>query len=906
MENVEDLIPLTPMQRTMLLRALSTGGQESLFQQFVFEIEGVLDPEAFSAAWSRAVECHSSLRSAFLWRGLKQPLQVIRREVTIPFTFVDCAEDGGDGQTGNGAVRNERVARLLETDKEAGFDLSTAPLTRVALLRFSETQWSFVWTSHHLVLDRWSIAPLLNDVWRAYEAQVRSAAGSPSRGGALRRSRFQDYVSWIEKQDAEAAEAHWASRLGGLSRATRALTVASEGAPSEAAEFSLDPARSAQLRAAAQIARVTPGVIFQAAWAIVLAEFAAESSTESSTGGDVCFGLTVSGRPPAVPGVERMVGSFIGNVPVRVTFTAGLTVLELCQSLLREGQSRAPFEYMTPIEIHRIAGLAPGQPLFDSLLLWLSQASAKGPEGLGVTAVPGEPATAWPLTISVLEEAGALSVAARTAPASVLQGGRRVADLVGRLEEVLLAVVGLLTDASDARLGDHFGLGGRFVELPDAGVPLAWSPEDPELSAKPPAKSVGRSLGATPAEFDAGGREFDDPQMMQELLYDECQALLPQAAPLDPALGFFEQGGSSMLAAQLHARLEAMTGRALPLLELFEAPTLADMAKEFTSKPWPLLGGVLRAVRKEGTRPPLFCVSSPEVNSLGYVTLSRHLSADQPVYLTQGRPSGTEAVFRMAVSDIPRLAKDSVDAMLESFPTGPYRLFGMCDGALVAFEMARLLEERGAEVDFLCLLNTYSLGTLSKRYKVKRVVTRAGYYRRRVGEVLVEKLRPSATAASDKPRENAAPQGAEAAPAAQADGAASLQERLASINGEWFKLDTPRYLPKAPVFRGRITVLRNTAQPYWRIRDHKLGWGAYSNDVEVVDVQIRREATEGRDRRAQQDAHMALLREPDIEHVARAVNERLDELSRNSSSASDSAARSGASAQARHAGSVRS
>ena len=54
-----------------------------------------------------------------------------------------------------------------------------------------------------------------------------------------------------------------------------------------------------------------------------------------------------------------------------------------------------------------------------------------------------------------------------------------------------------------------------------------------------------------------------------------------------------------------------------------------------------------------------------------------------------------------------------------------------------------------------------------------------------------------------------------------------------------------------------------------------------------------------------QDAHMALLREPDIEHVARAVNERLDELSRNSSSASDAAARSGARAQAGHAGSVR-
>ncbi len=865
MENVEDLIPLAPMQRVMLLRALSTAGHDSLFQQFVFEIHGSLDRDAFCAAWRRTVESHSSLRTAFLWRGVKEPLQVVRKEVEHP---CQCVDGGQRGSQKVGQDRIETRDAFLETDRALGFDLSHAPLTRVTLFDWGEDEWTFVWTSHHLVLDRWSIAPVLASVWGRY-SELTGAPGGPRDAVGPGRTRYRDYVSWVEQQDVAAAERFWAERLAGVRSATRRITRP-EGAPSggsapvsaesHRAIFRLDPARYARLRAAAQACSVTAGAVLQAAWALSIAELSASA--------DVCFGLTVSGRPPAVRDVEQMVGTFIGNVPVRVAFTPEMTVRSLCQWLLREGQSRGPFEYLSPTDLHRIGGLPASEPLFDSLLLWLSRADAEAPEGLTVTPVEAEAATAWPLTIAVLEDAEGLLVSAQAATGTRLRHGHFVADVASTLERVLDALAQLLIEAPDTRVGDPFRLGepNDARETPSV-VDAAPRTRTPQVRA-----GTGTEIEA---EIDPGGREFDDPEMMQQVLFDECDALLAADVPLDPAQGFFEQGGTSMLAAQLHARLEALTGRALPLLELFEAPTLGDMARELVAKPWPLLGGVLRGVREEGERPPLFCVSSPEVNSLGYVTLSRFLSPDQPVYLTQGRPSGTDAIFRMAVSDIPGLAKDSVDAMQQRFPEGPYRIFGMCDGALVAFEMARLLEERGATVDFLCLLNTYALGTLSKRYKVKRAMTRLGYYGRRVREVLSDRLGPGTSSAGES---SAASEPAPEAPSRGEPAAPSLADRLASINGEWFELDTPRHLPKAPLYQGRITVLRNTAQPYWRIRDEALGWRSYSRDVEVLDLQAQREAASGRERRGQQDAHMALLREPDIHYVARALTERLDEL----------------------------
>lgn len=56
-------------------------------------------------------------------------------------------------------------------------------------------------------------------------------------------------------------------------------------------------------------------------------------------------------------------------------------------------------------------------------------------------------------------------------------------------------------------------------------------------------------------------------------------------------------------------------------------------------------------------------------------------------------------------SSIDAMAKDYV-ANIESIqPAGPYRLLGFCSGALVAFEVARLLRERGETVDQLVLIN---------------------------------------------------------------------------------------------------------------------------------------------------------------------------------------------------------
>src|SRR5438067_1017005 len=89
---------------------------------------------------------HPILRTACLWEGLEEPLQVVRLRVTLPWVQEDWR--------GLSALEQQaRVEGFLEADRRRGFELGQAPLMRCALLRMGEERYQFVWSFHHLLLD---------------------------------------------------------------------------------------------------------------------------------------------------------------------------------------------------------------------------------------------------------------------------------------------------------------------------------------------------------------------------------------------------------------------------------------------------------------------------------------------------------------------------------------------------------------------------------------------------------------------------------------------------------------------------------------------------------------------------------------------------------------------------------
>jgi amino acid adenylation domain-containing protein/non-ribosomal peptide synthase protein (TIGR01720 family) len=165
---------------------------------------------------------------------------------------------------------------------------------------------------------------------------------------------------------------------------------------------------------------------------------------------------------------------------------------------------------------------------------------------------------------------------------------------------------------------------------------------------------------------------------------------------------FFDLGGHSMVALRLTGRLQETLGRGVSLAGLYRHPTPAALAAAFERprEDWP---PAVIPLRTTGSRPPLFCVHPKNGTVFCFTALARTLTADRPVYGIQAH--SLEETKRPHAS-IEEMAAAYLPDILRVQPDGPYHLCGYSLGGLIAYELARLLRERGHEVATLVLLDS--------------------------------------------------------------------------------------------------------------------------------------------------------------------------------------------------------
>jgi thioesterase domain-containing protein len=134
-------------------------------------------------------------------------------------------------------------------------------------------------------------------------------------------------------------------------------------------------------------------------------------------------------------------------------------------------------------------------------------------------------------------------------------------------------------------------------------------------------------------------------------------------------------------------------------------------------------------LRREGTKPPLFCVHTLGGHLFHYFELVERLPTDQPVYGLQARGVYGECPPDHRIADI---AADCLHSMRQRQPMGPYRLLGYSSGGIVAFEMAQQLRRAGEEVRLLGLIDSYGPDTrldAEMRVDLAHLRTRPGRHR---------------------------------------------------------------------------------------------------------------------------------------------------------------------------------
>lgn len=389
--------PLTAMQQGMLFHYLREPTGAAYIQQLRVHLEGCLDVVRLQAAWQQVLDKHTALQMRFEWTA-DSPRQCLDGDCLLPFTVVDY-------RGRNSAERNGLLNDFLKDDCTQGFDPASPPLMRVALLRWADEDWELVWSHHHLILDGWSSGLVLAEAATTYEALLRGEVANVAQPRP-----FSDFLDWLGKRDNLAAEQYWRQALHGFEQAT-SIAVLKPYAPAgrKAEVVSLD--RSLDSGSCAGLARltrelgVTAVVPVLACWGLLLSRYA---DTD-----DVVFGVTSSGRPAELDGAESMVGLFINTFPLRISAVKESTVGEWLNNLHKHLAGAREHEHTGLSKIAEWSAIMPGQPLFESILVYESYPLAMSGTQLGEAKICSfhlEEQSNYPLSLIVEPVAGGLQM----------------------------------------------------------------------------------------------------------------------------------------------------------------------------------------------------------------------------------------------------------------------------------------------------------------------------------------------------------------------------------------------------------------------------------------------------------------------------------------------------------------
>jgi amino acid adenylation domain-containing protein len=345
--DLEDAYPLAALQLGMLFHSEYSPGSAVYHDIFSFHLNAPFNAEALLEAMQHLAARHAVLRTSFDLSGYSEPLQLVHRAVVVPAQIFDLRRLSGDEQ-------EEELKVWFETEKRRGFDWNRAPLLRLTAHRRSEQTFQFCLSFHHAILDGWSVATLLTELFHLYFTSMGEELGDL---GAPPESTYRDFIAQERAAlKSEEARRYWMEKLEGApsARLPRRLAACSEGrGQTLTVHIHIAPEVADGLRRLAQAASAPLKSALLAAHLRVMSFLTGQS--------DVLTGVVTHRRPEASDG-DRALGLFLNTLPFRLRLKGG-TWLDLARQTFEAEQEAMRFRHYPMAQAQGDRG---GQTLFDT------------------------------------------------------------------------------------------------------------------------------------------------------------------------------------------------------------------------------------------------------------------------------------------------------------------------------------------------------------------------------------------------------------------------------------------------------------------------------------------------------------------------------------------------------------
>ena len=644
-------------------------GNPALHMRACVRLTGKISIPDLDRSLQLLIERHETLRTTFEKDGDKL-VQIVHPAGTIqlPVTALDSAPGTNRAEANRpGSNPDEKLWAAIREEASAPIDLASGPIVRARLFRLGPDDHVLQITTHHIIVDGWSQNVIQQDLWKTYEAlsngQTPELSPLPVQYGDF--AHWQE--EWLKSEAAAEQIAYWEKQLA---LPLPVLEFPTDRLPSNrpashaAMETLLLPQDLTQaLKDLSRAEGVTLFTVLLAGYAALLCRCANQD--------EVLVGSPVANRRPET---EGLIGPFASPITLRLNLEGNPTLKELLarvRDVTLDALNHADVPFETLLDKLAVRSVHGRNPLSQCYFFY--QLAFLRPRELDQ------------LTVSPLPDFGL---------------GTHFELQMGLLErrEGIRAQLEYNPDLFDAAtirllLEDYRKVLEHLRDTPEANLH--------QLQVSRRRTSVRETLAELPSTTGETSqlRPADETEKKLQKIWESLLGVAPVGLNQD----YFELGGNSILAVRLFASIADEFHRKLPLSILFEAPTVAQLARHLRQRDSDQHWSSLVTIQPKGSRPPFFCIHGGGGNVLIYRDLSMHLGPDQPFYGLQAQGLDGEQPCLDTIEDMASLYVRDIRKVQ---PHGPYYLGGYCMGGTVAYEIAQQLRAQGEEVALLALFDT--------------------------------------------------------------------------------------------------------------------------------------------------------------------------------------------------------
>ncbi|MGB7604620.1 MAG: amino acid adenylation domain-containing protein, partial [Lutisporaceae bacterium] len=281
--------PLSSAQKRIYTLQQFEENNISYNMPMVMSLEGELDKIKLEETFDKLIKRHEALRTSFeIIDG--EAVQVVHKEVSFKIEYTEA---------------DKEKAREIAAEFVKAFDLSKAPLLRVALTKIKDKEHILMIDMHHIISDGVSMGILTKEFMELYDGKELTEL----------RIQYKDFAAWqnelFKSGEIKKEEEYWLKAFEGevpvLNMPTDYQRPSIQSFEGDNIGFELDEELTGKLK---QIAKETGSTMYMALLSVCNVLLSKYSGQE-----DIVIGSPIAGRPHA--DLQNIMGMFVNTLAMR-------------------------------------------------------------------------------------------------------------------------------------------------------------------------------------------------------------------------------------------------------------------------------------------------------------------------------------------------------------------------------------------------------------------------------------------------------------------------------------------------------------------------------------------------------------------------------------------------------------